>query len=311
MERFESICGLLDSIKVQTYPDIEIIFVVERTHELFNKIKLYAREKSITNINVVFNYGEQGQSPARNFGIKYATGDIVSFVDDDEVLMPNWAEEMVKTYTDDSIIGATGSAIPLWEGQPLTWFPKEFYWIISCTAWCEWKEIREVRSAWGQNMSFRKEAFDYCLFSSDYGHKAKEKSKAGLVVDDAEFSINLRLKTGKKILFNPNVCVEHRVFAYILSNKFIKTQSYWQGYSKALLKKVYRDDADTQGLMREETLLNRILFKLYPQTLISFFSNPKRSLKVLSLSNSVLLYVALGYFSGSSKQLSFTKKYFN
>jgi glycosyltransferase involved in cell wall biosynthesis len=310
MDRFTDICELLDSIKVQTYPNIEIIFVVERTQELVEKIKMYVNEKSIQNIKVIFNDGEQGQSPARNYGVKYANGDIVGFIDDDVVLFPNWAEEMVKTYTDDSIIGVTGSALPLWEDESLSWFPKEFYWIISCTAWFAEEHIKEVRSAWGMNMSFRKEAFKYCLFSKTFGHIAKEKSKSGLVVDDAEFSINLRLKTGKKILFNPSVCVKHHVYSYRLSAEFIRTQSYWQGYSKAILKKAYPNDVDTRGLMREETLLGRILFRLYPQTLALFFSNPRQSLKILSLSNSVLFYVVLGYISGVFHPLDFTKNFF-
>ena len=178
MGRFKDICGLLDSIKVQTYPNIEIILVAERSQELVEKIGMYVTEKSILNLKVLFNEREQGLSPARNLGIKYASGDIVSFVDDDVVLFPNWAEEMVKTYKDDSIIGVTGSALPLWEDKPLLWFPKEFYWIISCTAWCDWNEITSVRSVWGENMSFREEAFKYCLFSTSFCHVAKEKSKA-------------------------------------------------------------------------------------------------------------------------------------
>lgn len=311
MERFKDICELLDSIKIQTYPNIEIIFIVERSQELSKRIKIYTEEKLIPNVIVMFNDGEQGQSPARNLGIKCATGDIIAFVDDDVVLFDDWSTEMVNTYQDDYTIGATGPALPLWEDSSLQWLPKEFYWIVSCTAFAELSEICPVRCAWGMNMSFRKEAFRYCRFSEAFGHIAKERSKVGPVVDDAEFSINLRLKTGKQILFNPNVRVKHRVYAYRLGKKFVSGQSYWQGYSKALLKNTYRNDADIQGLFRERALLGRIMFRLGPRTTILLFRHPKQASRIFSLTTEVLFCLALGYSASSFPPLTgFTKQFF-
>jgi glycosyltransferase involved in cell wall biosynthesis len=150
IERSRDIYELMNSIKAQTYPNIETIFVAESSAELFDKVKIYAAENNNINITVVFNDGEPGLSAARNLGIKEAKGDIIAFVDDDTVLFNDWAEEMVKTYTDDSIIGVTGPAFPLWEDEEAgKWFPEEFYWVISCTAWSGWSDVRRVRNAWG------------------------------------------------------------------------------------------------------------------------------------------------------------------
>ena len=311
MERINDIYGLLDSIKNQTYTNIETIFVTERSRELHEKVKTYAEKNGIPNMVTVFNDGEPGQSPARNLGVKYTTGDIIAFVDDDTVLFSDWAEEMVRTYANDSIIGVTGPALPLWENEATYWFPEEFCWIVSCTAWSKLSELKAVRTAWGMNMSFRREAFNHCQFSQSFGHTAKEQRKAGPVVDDAEFSINLRLKTGKLIFYNPNVRVYHRVYAYRLSRRFIRGQCYWQGYSKALLKKMYPDDADTKRLVRELDLLQRILFRLVPRSVIGLFRNPSLSLRRLFFTASVLFYVALGYSAGAfPRLLGFTQKYF-
>ena len=311
-ERLNDIYELLDSIKNQTYKNMEIIFVAERSKELFQKVKAYTEEKAIPNVKMIFNDGTPGQSPARNLGVKNAAGDIISFVDDDVVLFDDWAGEMVNTYQDESTIGATGPALPLWEDRSLSWLPEEFYWIVSCTAYASWNELMAVRCAGGMNMSFLKEAFEYCCFSEIFGHLAQEKNKVGPVVDDAEFSINLRLRTGRNILFNPRVRVQHRVYAYRLGQNFIRGQSYWQGYSKALLKKTYPGDADTRGLLRERALLRRIIFKLVPRTIILFFSHPKRSAGIFALTTAVLFYVALGYSAGALPWLTgFTKKYFS
>jgi glycosyltransferase involved in cell wall biosynthesis len=299
VQRLSDVYELLDSIRNQTYKNIETIFVAERSKELYERVKTYAEKKGMSNMMAVFNDGEPGQSPARNLGVKHANGDIIGFTDDDVVLFSDWAEEMVKTYEDDSIIGVTGPAFPLWEDESMSWLPKEFHWIISCSTWSGWNGVRQVRQAGGMNMSFRKEAFNYCHFSDAFGHTAQEGKKVGPVVDDAEFSINLRLKTGKLILYNPSVRVQHKVYPYRLSRRFIRGQAYWQGYSKALLRRIYRDDADTRGLVRERILLRRILLKLLPSTLIGFFRHPSIAAKRLRLTVSVLFHVGLGYFSAA------------
>ena len=329
-ERLKDIFELLDSIKSQTLltqqtqrtqSTIEVIFVAERSRELYEKVKEYGERVlgprfQVIGLNIdsehrtwnvehgTFVDGEPGLSAARNLGVMNAKGDMVGFVDDDVVLFPDWAEEMVKTYEDDSAIGVTGPAFPLWEDQSMGWLPEEFYWIISCSAFTGWNGLRPVRSAWGNNMSFRKEAFNYCRFSQDFGQTMGEQEawKAG-PVDDAEFSINLRLKTRKSILFNPRVRVKHKVYIYRLSQKFIRGQCYWQGYSKALLRKTYPDDPDTRALVREHDLLRRILFKLLPRTIKQFFTSPRVTWKRFALTITVLFYVALGYLSAYNKRL--------
>ena len=96
-ERLNDIYELMDSIKTQTYANIETIFVAERSPELYDRVKAYLREKAVANTKMAFNEGEPGLSAARNLGIREAKGDIIAFVDDDVVLFPDWAEEMMNT----------------------------------------------------------------------------------------------------------------------------------------------------------------------------------------------------------------------
>jgi glycosyltransferase involved in cell wall biosynthesis len=312
MERLKDIYELLDSIKVQTYPNIEVVFVAERSEELRQKVKRYGNEIGLSKFKVLFNDGEPGQSVARNLGLTNAEGDIIGFVDDDVVLFPKWAEETVKSYKSDSIIGVTGPAFPLWENESMSWLPEEFYWIISCTAFLGWNELRPVRCAGGMNMSFRKEAFESLRFSEYFGHIAQERRKVGPVVDDAEFSIRIRLKTGKSILFNPQVQVRHRAYFYRIGNRFVRGQAYWQGYSKALLKKTYPEDPDTNALTREYDLLRRIFFGLIPRTIKQFFTSPGLAWKTSTLTTNVIFYTALGYSASAFPRIAgFTKRYFS
>jgi glucosyl-dolichyl phosphate glucuronosyltransferase len=302
MERFNDVCGLIDSIKAQIYPDIEVVFVVERVPELGQKTAAYAREKGLTRLTVLFHNGEPGLSASRNAGIDKARGDIVAFVDDDVVLFPDWAAEMVKTYNDDSVIGVTGPALPLWQDRPLSWFPEEFYWIISCTGWYKPEKVTEVRNGWGHSMSLRKEAFTYCRFEDTFGRTKgfNTGGKKGPVGDDTEFCINLKVKSGKMIVYNPTVKVYHKVYSYRLTPGFIRNQAYWQGYTKAMFKKLYNKGTNENKILdTENQLLKRIFFKLFPNIAAEFFRHFTTAWKRLRLSVSVLFYLAVGYFSAA------------
>lgn len=56
-ERRHDIDELLDSIKGQTYPNIETIFVAERSAELLNKAKEYVEKENMLDVLVIFNSG--------------------------------------------------------------------------------------------------------------------------------------------------------------------------------------------------------------------------------------------------------------
>jgi len=61
-ERLKDIFSLLDSIKSQTYPNIEAIFVIERSRELYAKISTYSQEKNFQNLRLIFSNEKLGIS---------------------------------------------------------------------------------------------------------------------------------------------------------------------------------------------------------------------------------------------------------
>jgi len=298
MDRFQDITELLDSIHAQTYNNIEVIVVTERSQELMESIQNYIRGKGYTNVKVLFNQGERGVSPARNLGVRQATGEIIAFADDDAVLFPDWAEETVIAYGGDSSIGGlTGPILPLWEDESMNWFPREFYWIFSCTYW-DWTEPTEVRNGYGTNMSFSRDVFDICgLFKTNLGVKGYGKGGwQGIGGEEVDFSLRVKDQTGKRIVYHPGIRVKHKVFSYRLSCEFIRKRAYWEGQAKAMFNSLYRSD-NKQILYTEHELLRRILFKLVPRSMKLFFSNPELALRRLWLTFLVLASVVTGYSS--------------
>lgn len=304
-ERLRDIFELLDAIRAQTYPNIETIFVVERSKELFHRVKSYM-EELMPNAKIIFNYGERGEGAARNLGVKEAKGEIVAFLDDDTIPFRDWAEEMVKTYMkDNSIIGVTGPALPLWEDESMNWFPVEFYWIFSCTAWFSSDKVTEVRHAWGMNMSFKREDFNLCGgFLSGFGPKGGtdpigSRDRLGrlhMPNEDLEFSLRAKARAGKRIVYNPNVKIMHKVYKFRTSWSFIRSRSYIIGYGRGMMHKLnYANTRQEDLLKSERQLLTRVFLKLVPSILKESFWRPSLALRKALLTIVVLMYSALGY----------------
>lgn len=307
MERLRDVTELLDSVQSQSYRHIETLIVAERSPELTSSIRGYIKKKGYPNVRVLYNVdqGEWGSYSARNLGIEQASGDILAFIDDDALLFPDWAEETARSYAEDgSVIGLTGPILPLWEDEQMSWFPRELYWIFSCTYW-DWTEKTEVRNGYGTNISFRREAFDACgAFKDSLGvEKGWGKSdwqRPG--AKETEFSLRVTQKTGKRIVYSPKIRVKHKVYRYRLKTGFIARRAYWEGYAKALLNRWCRP-TDKRLLAPEYDLLRRILAGLVPHSLGLLFRRPRIATRRLWVTAVVLSCVVGGYLAYNLSRL--------
>jgi glycosyltransferase involved in cell wall biosynthesis len=306
--RLKDVTELLDSIHTQTYKDIEVLVVTERVPELCHAIRKYVEEKGYTGVRVLYNEREWGSYAARNLGIQQAQGDVLAFIDDDALLLPDWAEETAKAYAeDDSIIGLTGPILPQWAEAQMSWFPRELYWIFSCTYW-NWSQKTEVRNGYGTNISFRREAFDRCGLFTD-SLEANERQGTDWQrpgAKETEFSLRVTRTTGKRIIYHPRTGVKHKVYRYRLSTGFIVRRTYWEGYAKALLRRWYYP-SQKGVLSTEYDLLQRILFKALPQSLGLLFRHPEVGVRRLCVFGLTLGSVAVGYASGTLSNLRLSR----
>jgi glycosyltransferase involved in cell wall biosynthesis len=299
LDRLKDITELLDSIKAQSYESTEALVVAERLPELADSIKRYIAEKGYSRMQVLYNEGEWGSYPSRNLAIEQAKGDIIAFVDDDALLFPDWVEHTVKAYAQDSsVIGITGPILPLWEEESMSWFPRELYWIFSCTYW-DLDERTEVRNGYCTNLSFRREAFETCgLFKASLAGEGQGKSDwQQPAAQETEFCLRVKEGTGKRIVYDPSIRVRHKVYSYRLTSSFIAKRAYWEGYAKAMLDRRYRPSGSEVVLSTEYELLRRILLKLLPRTLGRLFRQPVTSLRQLWAVAIALSGVAGGYLS--------------
>lgn len=295
--RMRDLEELLTSLTKQSYTNFEIVVVIEKSKELGAAIDRFVTENKITRARVVFSQRQLGQSQARNVAVEHCTGGIVAFIDDDAIPATDWIECIVEKMNDDSVIALTGATFPLWETLGAEWFPKEFYWIVSCTEFTGWKSSREVSHLWGVNMAFRREAFALARFK--HGHEATERGKSGIEGDDVGFGIELALKSLKRVLFEPSVKVYHKVKSGRLSLGYIRRKSFWLGFTRRAFRNTYRpvvgDDLDHDSIV--------MIAQFAIRSLLSLWRNPITTWKRLSLASFVLLFVGLGYITEGGKPL--------
>lgn len=90
-ERYLAAC--IDSILSQSYQNLEVIIINDGSTDLSLKVAETYQEKE--DRVVVYTYPNEGLSAARNRGLEVATGDYITFVDSDDILLPDALEVMM------------------------------------------------------------------------------------------------------------------------------------------------------------------------------------------------------------------------
>ena len=100
-EKYLSDC--IHSVLEQTYPNFEVICIDDGSTD--HSVQILKRFNS-SKIKI-FTQANQGVSVARNFGLDQARGDLITFVDSDDVIDPHFLEKLVSIYdsSHSSVIG--------------------------------------------------------------------------------------------------------------------------------------------------------------------------------------------------------------
>lgn len=261
IERFVDILAAIDSIIDQTHPNREVVLVVDRNNELYDKLS-----SALTNsmVHIVFSKNA-GLSEARNAGIVSASGDVIAFLDDDAVADKEWLKNLVINYDDPNIIGVGGNIKPLWVDDPPVWLPKELYWTIGCIYKGHPEEKTEIRNTFGSNISFKREIFDRIGGFNDKIGRIDEKS---YTAEEMEFSSRaLSLIPGSKIIYDPRAIVHHRIYTERQKLKNILKRAYGEGKSKAYVAKILKQKAIVNILSKENDYLIYLISESIPQYL--------------------------------------------
>lgn len=87
----------VDSVLSNRILDIEVVIVNDNA-DAFLLPENFLEKYSSNNIIIYQNEGIKGAGGARNFGVKKASGELITFLDDDDFLLPGRLERMVNVF---------------------------------------------------------------------------------------------------------------------------------------------------------------------------------------------------------------------
>lgn len=288
-DRYDHFQEAAESVLAQTYEDVELVVVVDGNDELCDSVRRdYGHRDDVL---IHCNDENRGLSYGRNKGTELATGEVVSFMDDDAVADLRWVEELVDAYEGHDALAVGGRMVPEWVAGKPTYVPEEFYFLFGVTYRGFPTEETEVRNTFSSNLSFRRDVFlDLEGFREHLGKRERNDLQGG----ETELCSRLRESHGRGVIYNPDAVVAHKVFDYRTAFGWLVKRAFWQGYSKRMM-----ESETPEAIGREWGFLGQLLSTFIPRRIGGLLRKPSVS-KVSQLATLLVFLgaVGLGYGYG-------------
>ncbi|WP_092816441.1 glucosyl-dolichyl phosphate glucuronosyltransferase [Halopenitus malekzadehii] len=296
LDMYDHFAEAADSVLSQTHDDVELVVVVDGTPAVYDRVVEEYGDRE--NVVIECNDENVGLLESRNRGAEIASGDVVTFIDDDAVADEEWVERLVHAYEEKDAIAAGGKMVPEWVAGKPSFLPEEFYWLVGVTHRGFADGPGEVRNTFGSNISFRRDVFlELDGFDIDIGGRKGDKNLQG---GETELCARMREEYGQGVWYDPEAEVAHKVFEYRTRFFWLLDRAFWQGYSKRVMESFVDNDG------REESdYLKRLVTNFVPDRFQSIFRN--LSLSDVSKLLSIFVFtgsVVVGYFYAHIRLIS-------
>ena len=197
----------LRSLSTQTTNNFECI-VVDNSCEDLTKLEQF----NITYFQLDKNYGP---SFARNFGVEHARGEVMAFLDDDAIARNDFAEVLIRTFRDPSIVAVRGKVLSKTKGNIYNYLPENYDLGDSAV---DTMLTTEGNSAVRKSDFVNIKGFDISL----YGHEG--------------ISLSYKLRNHGRQFYIPELVIYHD---YGDSLKHFLSKQYRHGYNYGLFSHLY------------------------------------------------------------------------
>ncbi len=232
----------LHSIGNSSVPkELEIIVTVvnnnssDETESVFEELKTqYPKIK--------FEYlfePKQGRSAAVNAGISHSKADLISMLDDDIRITPEWFEVIGKVFSNrsDELDFIGGRVLPDWEIEPPSWVEPLKRGVISLRDYGdeEWFYSKQTPMLSGGHAVFKASVFkEIGLYPLELGTSGKS-----LISCEDDIFYDELIKAGKKGIYCPDLKVYHFVPKYRLTKSYYRQWCFNAGISWHLMDEHY------------------------------------------------------------------------
>lgn len=182
---------------------------------------------------------KSGLSYARNFALEKCETEFIAFIDDDSMVDANWANSLcVAIDRWGNQLGAIGGKVnPIWTVERPEWLADKLLGALTVLDMGVHEfEVNYDKNNWlvGANIIFNANAVRQVG-----GFSEKLGRNQGNLICHEEMELNLRLqKAGFKIIYNPQIIVNHYIHAERVNKEFICKLMYSEGISRGLLNTI-------------------------------------------------------------------------
>jgi GT2 family glycosyltransferase len=248
-ERFDRTVAAVESALSQEPGPAEVIVVVDHNPALLAAL----RARLPGRVRVIPTAGPQGLAASWNTGAGSSTAAVIAFLDDDAVAEPGWLAALVRPFEDPAVLATGGVAEPVWTGTRPRWLGDEWLWVVGCT-YAGMARVGAVRNVFGCNMAFRADVL------SELGGFRLGMGRLGhLPLGGGETELCIRARQrwpGRPLLAVEDAVVQHHVTRVRQTSRYFVRRCFYEGVSKALLRRVIgRDALETERAYVRSTLL--------------------------------------------------------
>jgi glycosyltransferase involved in cell wall biosynthesis len=219
--RCRSLAKALESIAAQELPpgvEWEVVVVDNNSKDATRQVVEEFCARFPNRFRYIFEL-QQGQSYARNTGIREARGEILVFTDDDLTMEPDWVRKLTANLRSGEWAGAGGRIVPANAFTRPHWLSLEGRYNMGgvLALFDLGGEARQLdRPPVGASMAFRTEVFQkYGVFRTDLGRKPGSL----LCGEDTELGQRL-MSAGERLRYEPSAVVYHDVPEERLQKKY-------------------------------------------------------------------------------------------
>ena len=262
----------LDSIAEQRLrPDAYEVIVVDNGSTDNTPDVVAAAEAKLPNMRYILEQ-EPGLHAGRHRGLQEASGELLTFADDDIEALPSWLESVLEGFSDPHVVMVGGNNLPRFLEPPPRWL--RLLWekpnlgghaipALSILELPGGARSCNPMYVWGCNFSIRKSA----LLAAGGFHPDSLPQELILFRGDGETHVSRYvMQSGGKCLFHPGVSVYHKVSPERMSISYFRKRAFNQGISDSYseLRGKYFDHHG-RGRFTRLGGVNRRVRKLYRQ----------------------------------------------
>ncbi len=281
-QRRRSLTAAADAALAQLAVGDELILVVDGNGDLHRELRARYGDR----LHVIENRFRRGLSGARNTGLAAASGDVVVFLDDDAVLLPDALACVRSSFADAGITALGGAVHPSWQsGSRPDWFPPEFGWVVGCDYRGLPSDGAQIRNPIGAAMAVRRDDL------AAVGGFSDRLGRVGALPTGCEETMMgielIRRNPQARIVRQTRFGVAHDVPKNRATVSYFLHRCYYEGRSKAILSRLC---GQRSSLESERAYTTRTL----PSGLWHARRHPRRALALAA----GLLVTAIGYLVG-------------